>query len=115
MLAGFRPARQDRVARGRQQRRASAADPWTTTVASKCAVTLEPVAADRLVHCLAQPVDAADGAMLRQCMPGVEAEVVAGEILLGAVEVLRRKADVGDRLEWRDGLVPLDAGVSMGM
>jgi len=47
-------------------------------------------AADRLVHhiaqpvdVIAQPVDVADGAVLRQCMPWVKAEVVAGEILLG--------------------------------
>lgn len=73
-----------------------------------------PVHAHRFVHHLAQAVDAADGAVFGEGVPGVEGEVVAKFVLLAAVEVLRGDLDGGDGLEGGDLLAPGHAGVFDG-
>ena len=74
-------------------------------------VSLKPIDAHGFVDGFPQAVDAANGPVLRQCMPWVVGQVIAEQILLTAIEVLRWQLDAGHCLEWRDGLVPFDAGV----
>lgn len=73
-----------------------------------------PINTHRLINRLPQPVDPANWLVLRQGMPGVVGDVVAGEVLLAAVEVLGRDADGGDGLEGGVGFAPFDAGVFDG-
>ncbi len=97
---------------------APAADPWATTEASKRAVTLEPVLLIASYTTLRSrwmslrsrwmsPMGRCSGSACR----GLKLRLSQGRFCSG--EVLRRQ-DVGDRLEWSDGLIPLMLVSSMG-
>lgn len=74
-------------------------------------VTAVAVIADRFIHGFAQAVDAADGAVVRNAEPRVERLVVARQVLLGRVEILRRDTHLGHGFIRRIALLPFDAGV----
>ncbi len=52
--------------------------------------------------------------MLRQCVPGVEREVVTEQVLFPAIKILSWHNDVGYGSEGRVRLLPFDAGVFDG-
>lgn len=73
-----------------------------------------PINTHRFINRFPQPVDPADRPVLRQGVPGVEGEVVAHQVLVAAVEVLRGDADQGDGLEGGVLFLPFHAGVFDG-
>ena len=77
-------------------------------------IPLMPINTHRLINRLPQPVDPTNRPMLRQGVPGVEGEVVAHQVLVAAVEVLRGDADQGDGLEGGVLFFPFHAGVFDG-
>jgi len=90
---------------------APAADPWATTEASKRAVTLEPVLLIASYTTLRSRWMSPMGRCAGSACRGLKLRLSQGRFCSG--EVLRRQ-DVGDRLEWRDGFVPLMLVSSMG-
>jgi hypothetical protein len=77
-------------------------------------VALMAIGAYRLIYRFAQTVYATDRPVFRKCVPGVEGQIVAEQVLLAAIEVLRLYGNTRNALEGRYLFTPFDSRIFDG-